>query len=152
MRVVLWTVYAVSTLLLLAAVAAMWGLLPWWLGELLVWFTVWSAVPVGLSMFPVSRLDLKRDGWRLTRRVWYSLCVWYEVMVFLVLFGGLTWHGWMLSILYLIGVASYVGIATNRRKPGPHPPQPMVSPIVGVDAFDVLMNQKKKAYAKMVRP
>jgi len=121
--------------------------------ELGIWFVLWMGIPVALSMFPISRLTLKRSGWVLTRTVWYSLCVWYVAMDFLVIIGGLTWHGWMLSILYLVGVASWVGIATNRqRKPGPHPPQPMVSPIVGVDAFEELLNKRKKAYAKMVQP
>ncbi len=121
--------------------------------ELGIWTVMLLGIPVGGLMFLISRLTLKREGWQLTRRVWYSLCIWYVTMDFLVIIGGLTWHGWMLSILYLIGVASWVGIATNRqRKPGPHPPQPMVSPIVGVDAFDALMYRKKKAYAKMVQP
>jgi hypothetical protein len=131
----------------------MWGLLPWWLVEKLVWLVLVLAIPVAVGMFPISRLTLKREGWVLTRRVWYSLCVWYICMDFLVVIGGLTWHGWMLSILYLIGVASWVGIATNRqRKPGPHPPQPMGVPIAGVDDFQQLLNKRRQAYAKMVQP
>ena len=154
MRVVLWTTYAVSTLLLLAAVAAMWGLLPWWLVEWGVWFVVWMAIPVGVGMYPISRLRIVNQlGWALARRVWYSLCIWYVVMVFLVMMGGNTWLGWMLSILYLIGVATWIFVATDRqRKPGPHPPQPMGTPLVGQDAFDALLNKHRQAYAKMVQP
>ena len=43
--------------------------------ELGVWFVMWMGIPVAVAMFPISRLTLKRSGWRLTRRVWYSLCV-----------------------------------------------------------------------------
>jgi len=123
------------------------------LTELGIWFVLWMGIPVAVAMFPISRLTLKREGWVLTRRVWYSLCVWYICMDFLVVIGGLTWHGWMLSVLYLIGVASWVGIATNRqRKPGPHPPHPMGTPLAGVDDFQQLLNKRRQAYAKMVQP
>lgn len=121
--------------------------------ELGIWFVLWMGIPVAALMFPISRLTLKRDGWVLTRRVWYSLCVWYICMDFLVIIGGLPWHGWMLSILYVIGVATWVFIGTDRqRKPGPHPPQPMGVPIAGVDDFQQLLDKRRQAYAKMVRP
>lgn len=127
--------------------------LPWWLVEWGIWFVVWMAVPVGALWFIISRLALKRYGWIVTRRVWYGMCAWYICAVVLVILGGQTWLGWMLSILYLITTAAFVLLATKgKRKPGPHPPQPMVSPIVGVDDFQNLLNKRRQAYAKMVQP
>lgn len=127
--------------------------LPWWLVEWGVWFVVWMAIPVAGLWFVVSRLTLKRYGWIVTRRVWYTLCAWYIAAVLLVMLGGQTWLGWMLSILYLIVTAAFILLATNRqRKPGPHPPLPMGTPIAGVDDFQQLLNKRRQAYAKMVQP
>lgn len=126
--------------------------LPWWVVEWGVWFVVWMAVPVAALWFVISRLTLKRHGWIVTRRVWYGLCAWYLSAVLLVIVGGQTWLGWMLSILYVIATFAFVLIATNgKKKPGPHPPQPMGTPIP-VEAFEAALNKRRQAYSKMVTP
>lgn len=109
-----------------------------WLTGVGVWFVVWMAVPIGIGMYPMSKLTLSTKGWRVTRGVWYSLCVWYICMVGVVFMGGNTWIGWMLSILYLIGLLTVVVLATGgRRKPGPHPPQTMGTPIPTLDEDEI---------------
>ena len=98
--------------------------------DFLVWFVVWMAVPIGIGMYPMSKLTLPSKGWVLTRRAWYSMCIWYICMVGIVFMGGNTWIGWMLSILYLIALLTAVVLATQgRRQPGPHPPKTTGTPI-----------------------
>lgn len=105
--------------------------------ELGVWLVIAMAVPIGIGMYPMSRLTLPSKGWVVTRRVWYSLCVWYICMVGIVFMGGNTWIGWMLSILYLIGLLTVVVLATGGRKPGPHPQATMGTPIPALNKDEI---------------
>jgi hypothetical protein len=72
----------------------------------LTWLAAWyGARRVG---------DLSRGYHRLATFM-YSLVTWYTVMVGLVFFGGNTWLGAMLSILYVIGLGVWgVGLLSRR--------------------------------------
>jgi hypothetical protein len=119
--------------------------------EVVVWVLILAVVPVCAATWLLwmrHRDGRVRGAWRHLFVVLCLLASWYVVMAFVVMLGGQTEAGMMLSLLWIIAGLSWGAIALGNHRHGSR-----TGTTVNVDANDAfaqVMARKRRAYAMYV--
>ncbi len=114
--------------------------------EVVVWVLILAVVPVCAATWLLwmrHRDGRVRGAWRHLFVVLCLLASWYVVMAFVVMLGGQTTAGTMLSILWAIGGLSWAGIALGSRRSASR----TTVTVNANDAFAQVMERKRRARA-----
>ncbi len=114
--------------------------------EIVVWGLVIAAVPVMLAVWALSmrwRMGRITGGWRHLFVVLCLLATWYVAMTFVVLFGGQTVAGVMLSVLWVVGGLSWGAITLGSGRHGSR--LTTTTTADASDAFAQVMERKRRA-------
>lgn len=127
--------------------------------QLGVWVVILAAAPVCGAVWALSRRY--RDGriaggWRVAYRLLCVLAAWYVTMVAMAFLGGWTVAATLLSVLWAIGVLSWLAIAAgDARQAAADAGGPAAVHAEAAtpddDAFAAAMQRRRRAHAASTR-
>ncbi len=87
--------------------------------QIVAWSEIVATVPLWwvtlYKLLPLYRAGRVRGGWRVAYKMLCALLIWYTIMVGLVIGGGNTWLGWMLTLPFAVVMLAWAAVAVGTH-------------------------------------